>query len=237
MFIPADLVNEHFDDRYFDVVNAMDEAQQIYFRYNSLIDRITGAAGMNTAFTIGETGFGVGRVVVSLMEFLKNNGLRNVSIEYYSVELYPLNPVRMRNILEIFKERAGDEIDVLMKAYEGIDINENGWHSINLQQSFGTIELKLWIGEALEMVEALDKSCDVWFLDGHGPKKNPSIWRPELLKAIGEKTKDGGSFSTFTVAGAVKSALTDAGFIIDKLPGCGGKKEVLHGVKESILLI
>ena len=233
MFIPTDLVNEHFDDRYFDVVNAMDEAQQIYFRYNSLIERITAAAGANVAFTIGEAGFGVGRVVVSLMEFLKNNGLKNVSIEYYSVELYPLNPIRMRHILEIFKERAGDEIDVLVKAYEEIDINEAGWHSIKLQQSFGTIELKLWIGEALEMVEALEKSCDVWFLDGHGPKKNPSMWRPELLTAIGEKTKDGGSFSTFTVAGAVKSALTDAGFIIEKLPGCGGKKEVLHGVKES----
>lgn len=237
MFIPTDLVNEHFNDRYFDVVNAMDEAQQIFFRYNSLIERITGAVGMNAVFTIGETGFGVGRVVVSLMEFLKNNGLKNVSIEYYSVELYPLDPVKMRHILEIFKERAGAEIDELMKAYEDIDINEAGWHSIKLQQSFGTIELKLWIGEALEMVEALEKSCDVWFLDGHGPKKNPSMWRPELLTAIGEKTKDGGSFSTFTVAGAVQRALTAAGFMVEKLPGCGGKKEVLHGVKESKLLI
>lgn len=236
MFIPTDLINEHFNDRYFDVVNAVDEAQQIFFRYNSIVKRIGDGAGKNTSFIIGETGFGVGRVVVSLMEFLKNNGLKDVSIEYYSVELYPLDPVRMRHILDTFKERAGEEIDELMKAYKGIDINKAGWHSIKLQRSFGTIELNLWIGEALEMVDALEKSCDVWFLDGHGPKKNPSMWRPELLMAIGEKTKDGGSFSTFTVAGAVRRALTAAGFIIEKLPGCGGKNEVLHGVKEVRLI-
>jgi tRNA 5-methylaminomethyl-2-thiouridine biosynthesis bifunctional protein len=118
-----------------------------------------------------------------------------------------------------------------VEAYRSIDINVPGWHSIIIQKSFGTIELNLWIGEALEMVEALQKNCDVWFLDGHGPKKNPSIWRPELLMEIGRKTKTGGSCSTFTVASVVKSALSAAGFTLKKLPGCGGKKDVLQGVK------
>ena len=81
------------------------------------------------------------------------------------------------------------------------------------------------------LVNALDKPCDVWFLDGHSPKKNPEIWRPELMLGIGKKTKTGGSCSTFTVAGAVRSALNAAGFTLEKLPGCGGKKLVLHGVK------
>jgi tRNA U34 5-methylaminomethyl-2-thiouridine-forming methyltransferase MnmC len=231
MLIPSYLVNEQFDDRYFDVVNALDEAQQIYFRNNNLIDRITIGIESKTPFVIGETGFGAGRVVVSLMEFMGKSGLKNVSIEYNTVELYPLNPERMLNILSGFKDRVGEGIDTLVEAYRSIDITVAGWHSMKIRQSFGTIELNLWIGEALEMVNALDKSCDVWFLDGHSPKKNPSIWRPELLMAIGEKTKTGGTCSTFTVAGAVKSALREAGFTLEKLPGCGGKKQVLHGVK------
>ncbi len=50
---------------------------------------------------------------------------------------------------------------------------------------FGILTLNLWIGEALEMVHALTIPCDAWFLDGHGPKKNPDMWRHELLMAIG----------------------------------------------------
>ena len=231
MLIPSYLINEQFDDRYFDVVNALDEAQQIYFRNNNLIERITMGIESNTPFIIGETGFGAGRVVVSLMEFLEKSGLKNISIEYNSVELYPLSPERMLYILDGFRDRVGEGIDSLVEAYRRIDITVTGWHSMKIQQSFGTIEVNLWIGEALEMVKALEKSCDVWFLDGHSPRKNPSIWRPELLMEIGKKTKTGGTCATFTVAGVVKSALISAGFTLRKHPGCGGKNEVLQGVK------
>lgn len=229
MFIPPNLVNEEFDDRYFDVVNALDEAQQIYFRNNHLMERITAGIEAEAPFIIGETGFGAGRVVVALMEYLRESGLKNSSIEYNSVELFPLSPERMLNILNVFRDRVGEEIDTLLKAYQSIDITKAGWHSVKIQRSFGMLNLNLWIGEALEMVNALEKRCDAWFLDGHSPKKNPSIWRTELLMAIGKKTKSGGTCATFTVAGAVKSALIAAGFTLEKLPGCGGKKEVLQG--------
>ena len=231
MLIPSYLVNEQFDDRYFDVVNALDEAQQIYFRNNNLIERITMGIETKSPFTIGETGFGAGRVVVALMEFMKISGLKNCSIEYNTVELYPMSPERMCNILGSFTDRVGAEINTLLEAYRKIDLTVPGWHSMKIEQSFGTIELNLWIGEALEMVNELKKPCDVWFLDGHSPKKNPSIWRPELILEIGSKTKTGGTCATFTVAGVVKRALIAAGFSLNKLPGCGGKNEVLKGVK------
>ena len=231
MLIPSYLVNEQFDDRYFDVVNALDEAQQIYFRNNNLIERIAVGAESNTPFIIGETGFGAGRIVVSLMEFMENSGLKNIFIEYNSVELYPMSSERMLQILNGFKNRVGVGIDTLVEAYGSIDITVAGWHSRKIRQSFGILELNIWIGEALEMVEAMEKPCDVWFLDGHGPKKNPSIWRPELLVEIGKKTKPGGTCATFTVASAVKRALMAAGFTIKIHPGCGGKKEVLQGIK------
>ncbi|NLD50946.1 MAG: tRNA (5-methylaminomethyl-2-thiouridine)(34)-methyltransferase MnmD [Clostridiaceae bacterium] len=231
MLIPSYLVNEKFDDRYFDVVNALDEAQQIYFRNNNLIERITMGIDSKIPFIIGETGFGAGRVLIALMELIGKSGLKDISIEYNSVELYPLSPERMLDILSGFSDRVKEEIDILVEAYRSVDITVAGWHSVKMQQSYGTIVLNLWIGEALEMAGALDKLCDVWFLDGHSPRKNPSIWRPELLKEIGKKTKPGGTCATFTVAGAVKSALIEAGFMLEKYPGCGGKKHVLHGVK------
>lgn len=231
MFIPDYLVNEQFDDRYFDVVNAIDEAQQIYFKNNNLLNRIEVGSETDTPFIIGETGFGAGRVVVSLLEYLNNSRLKNITIEYNTVELFPMTSDRMLNILDGFRERVGNEIDALLEVYKRIDINVTGWHKVKIEQSFGTLYLNLWIGEALEMLNSLDSDCEVWFLDGHSPKKNPSIWRPELLLEVGKKTKKGGTCSTFTVAGVVKRALVEAGFELVKLPGCGGKNQVLHGIK------
>ena len=231
MLKPSYLINEKFDDIYFDVVNALDEAQHNLFKNNNLIDRITMSIESKSPFIIGETGFGAGRILVSLMEFIKKSGTKDVSIEYYSVELYPISPEKMLFLLNSFKEQAGESIAALLEAYRSIDITVPGWHSMKIHQSFGTIDLNLWIGEALEMVNGLQKFCDVWFLDGHSPKKNPEMWRPELLMAIGEKTKPGGSCSTYTVAGVVKNGLIEAGFTLKKLPGCNGKNEVLKGVK------
>lgn len=231
---PTYLMNNKFDDIYFDVVDAIDEAQQIYLKNNDIIERISKSVENNTAFTIGETGFGAGRIVVSLMDYLDKNDIKNAYIDYNSVELYPMNPERMLSLLDEFRSRIGDKIDALVEAYKSIDINEKGWHTMEITQQFGTLKINLWIGEALEMVSSLNKCCDVWFLDGHSPKKNPSIWRPELLMEIGEKTKTGGTCSTFTVAGAVKRALTDAGFTIMKYPGRGGKNEVLKGIKNDV---
>ncbi len=230
---PEYLLNEKFDDIYFDEVDAIDEAQQIYLINNSIIERISKRAENDMPFIIGETGFGAGRLVVSLMQYLDKSSLKNVYIEYNSVELYPMSPERMHNILDGFRERVGDKIDALVEAYRSIDINVKGWHTAEITRPFGSLKLKLYIGEALEMVSSLDKCCDVWFLDGHSPKKNPAIWRPELLMEIGKKTKAGGTCATFTVAGAVKRALIDAGFVIKKFPGCGGKNEVLQGVKND----
>ncbi len=231
MEIPPNLVNEHFNDRYFDVVDALDEAQQVFFINNDLTGRIMAKAGSPDPLIIGETGFGAGRTVVSLMEYLAKTDLTDLSIEFYTVELYPMPPERMRSILGVFQDRVGAQIDTLVEAYHGVDITVPGWHTMILANSFGTITIHLWIGEALEMVQVLDRPCDVWFLDGHGPKKNPDMWRPELLSAIGRKTTSGGSCATFTVAGEVRRGLAEAGFSVRKLPGCGGKKEVLQGIR------
>ena len=91
------------------------------------------------------------------------------------------------------------------------------------------MNLNLYIGEALDMVNSLENRCECWFLDGHGPKANPEMWRADLMMAVGKKTQPGGTCSTFTVARDVVSNLITAGFTIIKWPGIGGKKSVLRG--------
>ena len=230
--IPPLLVNEHYDDRYFDVVNAIEEAKHIFFQGSGIMDVFSAAGPGRKEFRIGETGFGAGRIVVSLMDFLENCGITDLSITYNSVELHPITFQRMASILGGFKTETGQFIDLLVRVYSSIDIARPGWHRMHLTRPFGILTLNLWIGEALEMLQALTIPCDAWFLDGHGPKKNPSIWRPELLLAVGEKTKTNGTCATYTVAGSVRRGLIAAGFSVEQCPGFGGKKSVLRGIKQ-----
>jgi len=231
MQIPPYLVNEHYDDRYFDVVNAIEEAKQVFFQGSGLSD-IFSAMGPGKEFRIGETGFGAGRVLIALLDFLDNCGLTDMAITYNSVELHPITSGRMVSILGGFRQTVGPLIDLLVRAYSRLDIARPGWHQMQFTRPFGILTLNLWIGEALEMVHALTMPCDAWFLDGHGPKKNPSIWRPELLLAVGEKTRTTGTCATYTVAGAVRRGLIAAGFSVEQCPGFGGKKSVLRGIKQ-----
>ena len=231
MKIPSNLVNEHYDDCYFDVVNGMEEAKHVYFLCAGIMDILSAAGEGQKKIRIGETGFGAGRLLITLMDFLDSSGITDTAITYNSVELHPITSERMASILSGFRTEAGPLIDLLVRTYSQVEISIPGWHRIQLTRPFGSLTLNLWIGEALEMVHALTTPCDTWFLDGHGPKKNPDMWRQELLSAIGAKTVTGGTCATYTVAGAVRRGLTAAGFSVEQRPGAGAKRSVLKGLK------
>jgi tRNA 5-methylaminomethyl-2-thiouridine biosynthesis bifunctional protein len=231
MNIPGHLLNEHYDDRYFDVVDAIDEARQIYIGNSSIVARLKSMPAGGRRMAIGETGFGAGRLVVALMEALEDGGIGGAVIDYCSVELHPISVDRMERILEDFRGRAADRhIRKVIDAYSRIDTSAPGWHHAGITGDFGTIDLRLYIGEALDMVASLTEPREAWFLDGHGPKKNPDMWRAELMWAIGGATKGGGTVTTFTVAGQVRRNLEAAGFRVEKVPGRGVKKEALYGI-------
>lgn len=134
-------------------------------------------------------------------------------------------------MLDSFKVKNGQLIEEFIQLYSKLNITEKGLHQLIFKRNFGTITLNLWIGEALEMVNQLTVPCHAWFLDGHNPKKNPDIWRPELLNKISEKTQPNGTCASFTVSSVVINDLIQAGFKIEQHPGLNWKKSVLRGVK------
>lgn len=228
MKIPEYLINEHYNDRFFDVVDAIAEAQYIHIQACGILKT------KSSQFVIGETGFGAGRVLLALLDALNGMAASNLEISYYSVELHPLSLERMASILKNFRGQTGDQtVDSLLEAYSKVDITKKGWQEFQLKGVFGVITIYLWIGEALDMLNSLNEPCDAWFLEGHGPKKNPSLWRYELLKAIGNKTRMGGVCSSFTVSGPVRRALESSGFMVERPPGYGGKKMILKAIKTS----
>jgi tRNA 5-methylaminomethyl-2-thiouridine biosynthesis bifunctional protein len=237
MNIPGILLNDRYGDRYFDAVDALAEAKQIHIGNARVVERASYAvASGGEAFRIGELGFGAGRLLVALLDSLDtavNTAAVHVHIDYSTVELHPVSVGRMGEILGIFEGYAGipRQLRRVLGAYAGIDTAVPGPHAAVIDGDCWVVNLNLYVGEALEFVESLAEPCAAWFLDGHAPKKNPAIWRQELLSALGRKTSTGGTATSFTVAGHVRRALSAAGFCVEKVKGCGGKKEALLGRK------
>ena len=74
-------------------------------------------------------------------------------------------------------------------------------------------------------------ACNAWFLDGFSPAKNKSMWAPELMQAVFDRTAPGGTFASYTAAGWVRRNLEDAGFTVERKPGFGRKRHMIVGTK------
>ena len=82
----------------------------------------------------------------------------------------------------------------------------------------------------MDVLDALDDeglNVDAWYLDGFSPAKNPAMWSEELFSKLTSNSHDGATCSTYTAAGFVKRNLQKAGFITEKVPGFGKKRDML----------
>jgi tRNA U34 5-methylaminomethyl-2-thiouridine-forming methyltransferase MnmC len=87
-------------------------------------------------------------------------------------------------------------------------------------------KLEVITGDARETLLGWDKQADAWFLDGFSPAKNPELWEPALLRAVSAHTKAGGTAATYSAAGAVRQALSEAGFEVTRVSGFGRKRHM-----------
>ncbi len=81
-------------------------------------------------------------------------------------------------------------------------------------------------GDARQTLPAWKGAADAWFLDGFSPAKNPELWEPSVMAAVGAHTAPGGSAATYTAAGFVRRGLADAGFQVTRILGFGRKRHM-----------
>lgn len=77
----------------------------------------------------------------------------------------------------------------------------------------------------------LDGNFDIVYFDAFSPEKQPEMWTLEQFKKIYESCNDGAILSTYCAKGYVRRNLINAGFIVERLPGPPGKREILRAIK------
>lgn len=221
-------VAEKFDDVYFSNDDGAAETHHVFIQGNDLINRFKHYK--KPLFIIAETGFGTGLNCAIAIEIFNKFRLDNPNhvlkrLQIISVEKYPLSAPDLSAALA--KQPSSETFKTaLLAQYPNLI---GGAHRL----TFGAVTIDLWLGDALEMFDAMMNSTqhkvDAWFLDGFAPSKNPDMWSQALFEKMAALSSNKASLATFTAAGFVRRGLIEAGFSMRKTPGFGRKRDMLVG--------
>ena len=201
-------VSTRFDDPYYSLEDGLAETRHVFLEGNDLPGRF------RDGFHIAELGFGTGLSALVAAWAWRESGQAG-QMHFTSFEAFPLEKDEMRQALCMFPML---EPAVLLDAWGNDEI-----------QLADNVRLRLVIGDARETVPEWRGRADAWFLDGFSPAKNPELWEPGLMKAVFDQTASQGTFATYTAAGAVRRALSDAGFEVERVKGFGRKRHMTRG--------
>ena len=175
------------------------------------------------AFCVAELGFGTGLNVVALLDLWQKARPPGGHLHIFSVEAHPIRAVDAALALRRWPE-LGAITDMLVARWPG---QARGFHRIDLPEFHATLDLAIM--EAAHALTAWSGAADAWFLDGFAPALNPAMWRPEVLDLVAQRSAPDARVASYTIAGAVRRGLADAGFVVDRRPGFGRKRERLEG--------
>lgn len=207
-----------FGDVYFSRDDGLAETRAVFLNGCGLPDAWVG----RHRFTVAELGFGTGLNIAALLTLWQAHRPEGGRLHVFSIEGFPLTADEARRALSNWPELA-EAAEALTNAWPS---GTPGFHRLELP-GFNAV-LDLAVGDAVWALKEWSGQADAWFLDGFSPALNPGMWSPEVMDQIAAHSAAGARVATFTVAGAVRRGLAERGFIVEKMPGHGRKRERLE---------
>ena len=160
-----------------------------------------------------EYGFGTGlNAMVTALHDSKT------PVEYTAVEAYPINEEEVEAM--DYGKLLGNE-----KMYEHMHrCNWEERHEISNHFSLTKQQ------KSFEHIADQD-SFDLIYFDAFGPGTQPELWTVDIFKAAYDALKSYGVLTTYCAAGQVRRNMHSVGFIVERLPGPPGKREMLRATK------
>ena len=211
-------MSSQFGDVYFSRDGGLAESEAVFL----------GGCGLPEAwedrnrFAILELGFGTGVNFLAVWKAWRAHRKPGAILHFTSVEAFPLERDDAARALQAFPEAA--ELSAQLLAHWPVRCRapQRIWFED------ASIALTIIQDEAETVLPRIDGPFDAFFLDGFSPACNPALWNEIVMRNLARLAASGARAATFTVAGAVRRGLEDAGFTIQKMPGFGKKRERLE---------
>ncbi|MBW8302517.1 MAG: tRNA (5-methylaminomethyl-2-thiouridine)(34)-methyltransferase MnmD, partial [Brevundimonas sp.] len=207
-----------FGDIYFSREDGLAETRAVFLAGCGLPEAWRG----RRRFTVAELGFGTGLNIAALLDLWRREGPPEGRLHIFSIEGFPLERDEAARALSAWPELA-DAAGALLDAWPA---PTPGFHRMDLAGFNATLDLA--VGDAVGALAQWSGRADAWFLDGFAPATNPEMWSDPVLDGVAARSAPGARVATFTVAGAVPRGLSERGFVVEKRPGHGRKRERLE---------
>jgi tRNA U34 5-methylaminomethyl-2-thiouridine-forming methyltransferase MnmC len=203
-----------WDEPYHSIHGAIQEACHVFIK--SGLEYFNGKSNLS----ILETGFGTGlNALITLIESQK----KGIAIDYTGVEAYPVVP---------------EEVEQL-NYVEQLQVNElkevfNDLHNVPWEEKTEITKGFKLTKQKKSFTEIGDQNLyDLIYFDAFSPERQPELWTPEIFEKMFLSLKDNGILVTYSAKGSVRRAMQSAGFIVERLPGPPGKREMMRAVKKN----
>ena len=202
---------EDWNEQYHSIHGAVQEAYHVFISHGLSLFK-------NTDVSILEIGFGTGlNALITLIESKK----LHLTINYTGVEAYPISIEELHGLNYIQQLAADDYADSFAQMHgaaweERIEITQD-FSLTKQQKDFKAIED--------------EKTFDLIYYDAFGARVQPELWTETIFRKMFLALKDNGVLVTYSAKGSVRRAMQAVGFLVERLPGPPGKREMLRATK------
>jgi tRNA U34 5-methylaminomethyl-2-thiouridine-forming methyltransferase MnmC len=200
---------------YHSVHGAIQESEHVFIQAGL---HASDRSKQSDALSIFEVGFGTGlNALLTLIESEK----QTLKVSYEAIEPNPiaLEEARMLNYCSVLQREDLQEI------FQGL--HECEWDTetaISTCFSFRKTRASLSNFETSGVFELI-------YFDAFDPSVQPELWTQEIFEKMFSMLQPQGILTTYSSKGTVRRAMQAAGFVVEKIPGPPGKREIVRAFK------
>lgn len=166
-----------------------------------------------------EVGFGTGlNAFISYYEAKR----REKVLDYTGVEAYPVVEEELQKLKYAALLGESDATEVFESLHQA------EWGKKAAVSSFFTLQKEEMFFKDIKA----EKMFDLIYFDAFGPRVQPELWTEEIFTAMYRSLKEEGVLVTYSAKGSVRRAMQSAGFLVERLPGPPGKREMLRATRK-----
>ena len=202
--------NEHYHSKH----GALQEALHVFIKtgFHHYLTK-----NSRNEISILEIGFGTGlNALLTFFEAEKTG----VKVRYTGVEAYPVSEEELK-ALDYAELVSGENASEVFQK-----LHKTAWEERSEISSFFNLQKEKKFFKEI----SAEREFDLIYFDAFGPRVQPELWSEEVFKNMYSALRPNGVLVTYSAKGDVRRAMQAAGFIVERLPGPPGKREMLRAI-------